>query len=108
MADHNGLGSSPGGQGFPARHAAALANARGAIAAISSCGGAGLLSAEAVGRLNLVAQYRIELMLHAAGSMWQAAHAARALIVAFEVHRRDGAGAPAGAAEAASSAPSSR
>jgi hypothetical protein len=108
VADRNGLGSSPGGNGFPARHAAALANARGAIAAISSCGEAGLLSAEAVGRLNLVAQYRIELMLHAAGSIWQAAHAAQALTVAFEEHRRNGAGAPAGAADAASSAPLSR
>jgi hypothetical protein len=75
---------------FPARFAAALDEARGAMAGIAAtaAGNGGLIPPEALQRLHEIYRLRIELEIETAGLLWRTAEVVCALTDAIDVLNR--------------------
>jgi hypothetical protein len=90
MLDRDGPSRSQFASTFPARFAAVLDEARGAMAGIAASGGAngGLIPPEALQRLHEIYRLRIELEIETAGLLWRTAEVVCALTDAIEVLER--------------------
>jgi hypothetical protein len=87
MLDRAGSTSSQFASTFPARFAAALDEARGAMAGIaaSAADNGGLIPPEALQRLHEIYRLRIELEIETAGLLWRTAEVVCALTDAIDV-----------------------
>jgi hypothetical protein len=98
---YNASGGSPSrfSETFPHRFAAALADARGAIAGIVASGerrGGGLIDARSLRTLHELYRLRIELELETAGVLWRTAEVVAAMADVLELMgRAEGAVPPA-------------
>jgi len=87
MLERTGSTSAQFASAFPARFAAALDEARGAMAGIAAtaAGNGGLIPPEALQRLHEIYRLRIELEIETASLLWRTAEAVCALTDAIQV-----------------------